>query len=108
MGGSPDSVKKLVVYIPISQQQKIQFDSITRIYLAETPYDYALLGMRCGAATYDILGQIGVLPHLGYRETFTKVAYPKILRKQLLQLAKENNWLVVRADGTKRRKWERD
>jgi hypothetical protein len=108
MGGSPDSVKKLVVYIPISQQQKMQFDSITRLYLAETPYDYALFGMRCGAATYDILGQIGVLPHLGYRETFTKVAYPKILRKQLLHLAKENHWLVVQADGTKRRKWEQD
>lgn len=43
LGGDCDSVKKAIVYIPITAQQKEKFDSITKAYLKQTPYDYALI-----------------------------------------------------------------
>jgi hypothetical protein len=104
----PDSVKSAIVYIPVTVQQKQQFDSITKCYLQQTPYDYAFIGMRCGAAAYDILGQLGVLKKYSISKTYKKIFYPKKLRKRLLKKAKENNWTIVRQDGSIRRKWERD
>jgi hypothetical protein len=107
-GGSPDSKKKAIVYIPITSQQKQLFDSITTAYLKQTPYDYAFFGMRCGAAAYDILGQLSILPNYGYPKTYKKIFYPKKLRKRLLKKAVEKGWTVTRQVGTIKRKWERD
>lgn len=89
LGGNPDSVKKAVVYIPVSRKQKLTFDSITSSYLKQTPYDYALFGMRCGAATYEILGQLDILPKFSYSKTYKKIFYPKKLRKRLFKKATE-------------------
>jgi hypothetical protein len=108
LGGNPDSVKKAIVYIPITQQQKQIFDSITTIYLNKTPYDYAFVGMRCGAAAYDILGKLGIVENYSYSKTFKKIFYPKKLRKRLFKKATENNWIVIKKEGTNRRKWEQD
>jgi hypothetical protein len=107
-GSHPDSVKKAIVKIPVTARQKQQFDSITAAYLKETPYDYALLGMRCGAAAYDILAQVNILPDYTYKQTYKRIFYPRKLRKRLFEKASENNWTVLRAHGTQRRKWERD
>jgi len=107
-GTNPDSVKKAIVYIPVTRQQKQKFDSISTAYLRETPYDYAFMGMRCGAAAYDILGQLGVLPDYGDEKIFRKIFYPKKLRKRLLKKAGENGWTIMRQDGSGRRKWEKD
>ena len=108
LGGNPDSVKKAIVYIPVTRQQKQQFDSITIEYLKQTPYDYAFIGMRCGAATYDILGKLNILPNYTYRKTYKKIFYPKKLRKRLFKKADKNNWTIVRKDGSRKRKWEQD
>ncbi len=108
LGGHPDSVKKAVVYIPITLQQKKIFDSISRIYVKETPYDYAFIGIRCGAATYEILSQLGIARVYSNGTTSRKVFYPKKLRKPLLQEAELNGWKVVRQKGSLRRKWEKD
>lgn len=89
LGGHPDSVKKIVVIIPISLQQKNAFDSIAACYLKQTPYDYALFGMRCGAASYEILAQLGIMKRYSYRKTYRKIFYPKKLRKRLLKKAKK-------------------
>jgi len=105
---NPDSVKKAIIYIPVTSQQKKQFDSITTAYLQQTPYDYAFWGMRCGAAAYDILGQLNILPQYCYRKTYRKIFYPKKLRKRLLKKAAKNGWLIVRQEGSTRRKWEKD
>lgn len=107
-GGDPDSVKRAVIYIPVTKQQKMEFDSIAHSYLEKTPYDYALFGMRCGAATYDILAQINVLPQYSYSKTYKKIFYPKKIRKRLLAKADQNNWLVKRYNGSVKRKWETD
>ena len=108
LGGNPDSVKKAIVYIPVTARQKQRFDSIATAYLQHTPYDYALAGMRCGAAAYDILGQLEILPRYSYGKTYRKIFYPKKLRKRLFKKATSNNWTIVRQDGSYKRKWEQD
>ena len=107
-GGEPDSMKKTIVYIPVTRQQKERFDSIAVVYLQQTPYDYAVFGMRCSAAAYDILGQLNIFPHYSHTKTYKKIFYPKLLRKRLLKKADENGWKVVHEDGSRRRVWERD
>jgi hypothetical protein len=64
--------------------------------------------MRCGAAAYDILGQLDVLTSYSYRKTYRKIFYPKKLRKRLFKKAKEYAWKVVRQDSSIKRKWEKD
>jgi hypothetical protein len=108
LGGDPDSVKKAVVYIPVTGRQKQQFDSIETAYLAETPYDYALIGMRCGSASYEILGQLGIVKQYGRKRTAKKIFYPKKLRKRLLKEAVAKGWTVTREEGSAKRKWESD
>ena len=105
---NPDSVKKAIVYIPVTIQQKQQFDSIATVYLKQPPYDYAFFGMRCGAAAYDILGQLKIFPRYSYYKTYKKIFYPKKLRKRLLKKATKNNWTIIRQNGSIKRKWERD
>lgn len=108
LGHSLDSVKKAIVYIPVTGQQKQQFDSIATAYLKQTPYDYAFIGMRCSAAAYDILSQLGILTSYSYSRTFRKIFYPKKLRKRLFKKATENGWAIARENGSSKRKWERD
>lgn len=103
-----DSVKKTIIYVPITKKQKEQFDSITQQYIKETPYDYAFIGMRCGAATYELLGQLNILPKYSYTKTYLKIFYPKLLRKRLLKKANEHNWTIIREEGSRKRRWERD
>ncbi len=107
-GGNSEEVKKLSVSIPISQKQKLQLDSIINQYTNQTPYDYAFIGMRCGAATYDILSQLGIVKQFSHNRTYLKIFYPKKLRKPLVEKASENNWEVKKQEGTTNRKWEKD
>lgn len=108
LGGNPDSVKKMIVYIPVTLEQKAIFDSLTKAYLLQTPYDYALIGMRCGAAAYDILGQMGILPNYSQKRIAAKIFYPKKLRKRLIKKAAEEQWKVEASEGSVKRKWEKD
>jgi len=109
MFGTPGAeVKKMTIRIPISNEQKRIFDSLTVAYLAHTPYDYALFGMRCGAAGYDILAHMGIVKRYGYRKTYMKIFYPRRLRRRLLKKARKNNWFVKSEQGTARREWEKD
>jgi len=106
--GSVDSAKRLIIYVPVSAAQRFVFDSLQKAYLSNPPYDYALLGMRCGAATYELLSQIGVLLAYSYTATYLKIFYPKKLCKKLIKLANTNSWKMVHNAGTIERKWERD
>jgi hypothetical protein len=103
-----ETVKKTTVVIPISGSQKSKFDSISSAYLAQTPYDYAFFGMRCGAATYEILAQLDIVKPYSYRRTFMKIFYPRRLRKRLLKKATQHHWTVIRGEGVSTRNWERD
>lgn len=106
--GTVEPAKNTIFYIPISRSQKQQFDSITASYLNHTPYDYALIGMRCGAAAYDILSQLGIVKGLSRRATSMKIFYPKKLRKRLLNKARINGWKFTQEKGSETRKWEMD
>lgn len=108
LGGNADSVKKTVVFIPITSRQKEILDSIANTYLAQTPYDYAFMGMRCGAATYEILGKLDIVANYSYTKTYIKIFYPAKLRRILLQKAFDNNWKILVQPGSFKRKWERD
>jgi hypothetical protein len=106
-GTTDNEVKSAIVYIPVSLQQKQKFDSLTTSYLNQTPYDYAFLGMRCGAAAYEILAQLEILPRYSISKTARKIFYPKKLRRRLFTKADALHWRVDRQDGSLRRKWER-
>ena len=108
LGGDSQSVKTLTIFIPVNIEQKCLLNSLSECYLNRSPYDYALFGMRCGAASYEVLAQLGILPQYTNSKTALKVFYPKILRKQLLKKAEQNSWQIERQDGTARRKWETD
>jgi hypothetical protein len=108
LGSDYNSVKSAIVYLPVTKQQKEKFDSIASVYLKQPPYDYALFGMRCGAASYEILGQLGIVPNYSYRRTYRKIFYPKKLRKRLFKKAEENGWTILRQEGSYKRKWEKD
>ena len=101
-------MKKAIVYVPITNDQKKLFDSISAAYVVQTPYDYAFFGMRCGAATYEILGQLNILPKYSNGHTSRMIFYPKKLRKRLFKMAKANGWKVEHFEGAKKRKWEKD
>ncbi|WP_338793974.1 hypothetical protein [Bernardetia sp. MNP-M8] len=107
-GEHPDSVQLAIIYIPIHIQQKETFDSIVSAYVGHAPYDYAFFGMRCGAATYEILAQMDILKDYSNKKTVRKIFYPRKLRKRLFRMAKENNWKVIKQEGGQKRKWERD
>lgn len=107
-GGNSDSVKKAIVYIPVTHQQKLKFDSITTAYLKQTPYDYALFGMRCGAAAHDILGKLDILTNYSNGKTYKKIFYPRKLRKRLFGKAEVNGWAIIKHEGSTKRKWEKD
>lgn len=108
LGGNPDSVKKAIVYIPVTGQQKAKFDSIATAYLKQTPYDYALFGMRCAAAAYDILGKLSTVTNYSYSRTYKKIFYPRKLRKLLFREASEHSWRIVANNGSAKRKWDKD
>ena len=108
LGGDCKKVKTLTILIPIKPEQFQKLDSISKAYLIESPYDYAFLGMRCGAASYDLLAQLGIVPKYSRKKTSFKIFYPKILRRQLLQKAEANGWQLIRQEGSNHRVWERD
>jgi hypothetical protein len=107
-GCAEEAVKKATVIIPVTREQKQRFDSIKNSYLSNTPYDYAFIGMRCAAATYDILSQLGIVERYPLKATYIKIFYPKALRLRLYAKAKENGWAVIKQEGTPTRKWEQD
>ncbi|MBC7425967.1 MAG: hypothetical protein H7321_05475 [Bacteroidia bacterium] len=107
-GSDADSVKRAIVYIPVTAYQKKHFDSIAQLYLNQSPYDYALFGMRCGAAGYDLLSKINILPEYTVSKTSRKIFYPRRLRKKVFKLADEKGWKTENRKGGIMRKWEKD
>jgi hypothetical protein len=107
-GGKANKVKTLTIAVPVSMAQKKTLDSLAVQYMKETPYDYAFWGMRCGAATYEKLAQIGIFKQYSRRRTYRKIFYPKKLRRKLIRKAEKNGWKIERQAGDNCRRWERD
>lgn len=104
----PKGYKVVSFTIPISEEQYRQLNKIHADYLEKPPYDYAFFGMRCAAATQDILSQIGIVKKKKRLNTIYSTFYPKKLRKRMFKLAEEKKYTVERQVGRPTRKWESD
>jgi hypothetical protein len=105
-----DTIKKkyAIVEIPITEEQYVKLQNIFSRYLNKTPYDYAFFGMRCASATYDILSQIGIAEQKSRVGNVISNFYPKLFRRKVFRLAKENKYKVTKLKGRKTREWEED
>jgi len=102
------TIKAMSIRIQISAEQRHALDSLVDTYSSNVPYDYAFLGMRCAAASYDILDEIGVMPSRSHVGTWFHNFYPKRLRIRLTKKAKMMGWEIWRKEGTDCRIWEKD
>ena len=96
------------VLVPVSFQQYQQLQHLFDSLSSKTPYDYAIFGMRCAAASYDVLSDIGLFKKIPNPKNISKHFYPKLLRKKVLKWAEENNYTVINKEGRPSRKWESD
>ncbi len=96
------------IIIPLTEEQYSQVKTTVDNYLQKAPYDYAFLGMRCAAATYDVLEEVGVVKKRSRISKWTAFFYPQLLRRQMLKMAKENNYAIVKNPGKKSRSWEKE
>jgi hypothetical protein len=96
------------IRIPLTDTQYTVLIDLKKKLLAESPYDYAFLGMRCASACADVLSRIGIVKARSNFGFIRKNFYPKRLRRKLLRYAKKQNLEVTRTEGRKSRKWERD
>lgn len=96
------------IIIPVSEEQYMALQKIFDSVAARTPYDYAIFGMRCAAASYDVLSKIGLFkPYSNDKNVITHF-YPKLLRKKILKWADRNNYTIISNEGRPSRKWESD
>jgi hypothetical protein len=100
--------KTVTFVIPVSQKQLAMLDSMHTAYCKLPPYDYAFFGMRCAAATQDILSCVGLMKKKSRMATVLTAFYPKRLRRRLYKLAKERGYQVIRTEGKATRTWEKD
>jgi hypothetical protein len=106
--GDTGKLKITTITIPISRQQLAQVQHLEKGYLQSAPYDYAFVGMRCAAAAYDVLSQIGICKKRSRAGIITENFYPKRLRIKLLKRARREHWRVEQQAGRSTRKWEKD
>lgn len=100
--------KVATIIVPLSAAQYRQISQIHSTYCTAPPYDYAFIGMRCAAASQDVLAQIGIVKKRKKAKNVFTTFYPKKLRKRMFRLAEKNHYTVVRQEGRPTRKWERD
>lgn len=81
---------------------------INKYLFTKTPYDYAFFGIRCAAASYDILSQIGIFKIKSRCCNIISNFYPKKLRRKMFRLADKYGYKVTRQIGRSSRKWEND
>ena len=102
------SLKYTTVIIPIKEDNYSKLRSTMDNYLQKSPYDYAFFGMRCAAATYDLLEEAGIVKKRSRMGKWVTFFYPQLLRRRILKIADENNYVVVKTGGRKSRVWEKE
>ena len=100
--------KWTTVVVPVSRDQFFALQKLIDSFASKTPYDYAIFGMRCAAASYDVLSKIGLFKEYPNTKNVITHFYPKLLRKKVLKWANENNYGIVTHNGRPTRKWESD
>lgn len=102
------TLKYTTVIIPVTDQQYEQIKQIHQAYCQQPPYDYAFFGMRCAAATNEILSRLDITKSKTKGGFVVSTFYPQLLRRRLLRQAEKNNWSVHRQAGRNSRKWEKE
>lgn len=102
------TTKWVSIKIPVTRQQLLKLTDVFIDVATKTPYDYAVFGMRCAAASYDVLSEIGLVKKMSEKNNIISNFYPKLLRKRMLKWAKKNNYPVYYHEGRTSRKWETD
>lgn len=100
--------KWATIIVPVTKEQYTELQSLFNSLSAKTPYDYAIFGMRCAAASYDVLTKIGLFKEFPVSKNVSQHFYPKLLRKKILRWAEKNNYTILRHEGKPSRKWESD
>lgn len=98
----------LSVILPVTRAQMDSLNAIHKCHREKPPYDYAFLGMRCAASTYDVLADVGITKKRSQKGTWRKYFYPRKMRNMMVKRADQEGWRMVRHSGSHRRKWERD
>jgi hypothetical protein len=98
----------MTIIIPVSEEKIKRLETIMDSFAKKTPYDYAVFGMRCAAASYDVLSEAGLLKPLSIRTNTVKHFYPKLLRRKMLKWAVRNGYTILKHEGRISRKWEAD
>jgi hypothetical protein len=106
--GDTTGMKYTSFIIPVTEEQYSALKTIMAEYHQKAPYDYATFGMRCAAAASDILGRAGVLKKKSKTGNVLRYFYPKKLRKKMFRLAAAKNYTIIRHEGRKSRRWEKD
>lgn len=94
--------------IPVTQDQYDSVKNILTQYVKNTPYDYALFGYRCAAASWDVLSQAGILDEHSRTWEIYGCFIPKPQRRKMFRRADNLNATIIRHDGRDSRKWEKD
>lgn len=94
--------------IPITREQYDSVKNILTQYILTTPYDYALFGYRCAAASWDVLSQAGILDKHSKTWEIYRCFIPKPERNKMFKRKEELNTTIIRHEGRKTRKWEKD
>ncbi|WP_462254838.1 hypothetical protein [Ferruginibacter sp.] len=102
------ALKYTSIIIPLNEDGYSKIKNTLNNYLKKSPYDYAFLGMRCAAATYDILEETGVVKKRTRMGKWVSFFYPQLLRRRILKAAAENNYAVVKTKGRASRVWEKE
>lgn len=100
--------KMTSIEIPVEMGIFRHLDSILENFNNQTPYDYAVFGMRCGSSTYQILSELGFFPVGPEIIAIFRIPYPGILRKKMLRMAEANNYSIKLQPGNDKRTWEKE
>lgn len=102
------NTKWMTIIIPLSDEKTIRLERLMDSFARQTPYDYAVFGMRCAAATYDVLSEIGLVKPMSNTRNVIRHFYPKLLRKKMRRWAARNGYTILSHEGRPSRKWEAD
>ena len=102
------AAKYTSIIIAVNEEQYACVKNTCDGYLQKAPYDYAFFGMRCAAASYDVLENTGLVKKRSHFSKWATFFYPQLLRRQLLKLAVKNNYAVVKHGGRVSRIWEKE
>lgn len=99
--------KMMSIELPVNPSTLSRITASVESYHRETPYDYAVLGMRCASSTYRLLSEAGFFPPASNLKSMILIPYPAVLRKKVLRIAESNCYKIKTQPGSSRRIWEK-